>query len=78
MFISADLEWMDYLGGKGLIRKESRVNLLGNRLVLISPRTAPVKLKIGSGFPLAAALGQNRLALANPDAVPAGKYARAA
>ena len=78
LFVSADLEWMDYLAGKSLIRKESRVNLLGNRLVLISPRNGLLKLKIGPGFPLAAALGRNRLALANPAAVPAGKYARAA
>jgi molybdate transport system substrate-binding protein len=78
LFISADLEWMDYLEGKTLIRKESRVNLLGNRLVLVSPRTAPVTLKIGPGFPLAATLGKNRLALADPGAVPAGTYARAA
>ena len=78
LFMSADLEWMDYLSGKNLVRKESRVNLLGNRLVLVAPRGESVTLKIGPGFPLAGALGRNRLALANPDAVPAGKYARAA
>ncbi len=78
IFISADLEWMDYLAGRRLIRTESRVNLLGNRLVLIAPRAQPSTLKIAPGFPLAAALGRNRLALADPAAVPAGKYARAA
>jgi len=79
LFISADLDWMDYLANRKLIRADSRVNLLGNRLVLIAPASQPVAIKIAPGFGLAAALGsRDRLALANPDAVPAGKYARAA
>jgi molybdate transport system substrate-binding protein len=78
LFISADLDWMDYLADRRLIRAGSRVNLLGNRLVLVAPRAEPVTLKIGPGFALAAALGRHRLALADPAAVPAGKYARAA
>lgn len=78
LFISADLDWMDYLADRRLIRTDSRVNLLGNRLVLVAPRVQPVTLKIGPGFALAAALGRDRLALADPAAVPAGKYARAA
>ena len=61
-----------------MIRADSRVNLLGNRLVLIAPTAQPVTLKIAPGFGLAAALGRDRLALADPAAVPAGKYARAA
>lgn len=78
LFISADVDWMDYLAGRKLVQTASRVNLAGNRLVLIAPRAEPVSLRIAPGFPLAAALGTNRLALANPDAVPAGKYAKAA
>jgi molybdate transport system substrate-binding protein len=78
LFISADLEWMDHLAGRQLIRADSRVNLLGNRLVLIAPAGQPVTMKIAPGFGLAAALGRDRLALADPAAVPAGKYARAA
>ena len=78
IFISADLDWMDYLAARTLIRPDSRGNLLGNRLVLIAPRATKVGLKIGKGFGLAAALGRDRLALANPDVVPAGKYARTA
>jgi molybdate transport system substrate-binding protein len=55
------------------------VNLLGNRLVLIAPATAPgTTLRIAPGFPLARALGADRLAVADPSSVPAGKYARAA
>lgn len=78
IFISADLDWMDYLAARKLIRPDSRGNLLGNRLVLIAPRATKVALTIGKGFGLAAALGRDRLALANPDVVPAGRYARAA
>jgi molybdate transport system substrate-binding protein len=55
------------------------VNLLGNRLVLIAPKDAAPALTIAPGFGLAAALGtRGRLALADPEVVPAGKYARAA
>jgi molybdate transport system substrate-binding protein len=78
IFISADLDWMDYLAERTLIRTGSRTNLLGNRLVLIAPKGKAVSLKIDKGVGLAAALGRERLALANPDVVPAGKYARAA
>jgi molybdate transport system substrate-binding protein len=78
LFISADLDWMDYLEGRHLIRADTRCQLLGNRLVLIAPKAKPVALKIGPGFALAAALGRDRLAIADPAAVPAGKYARAA
>ena len=41
LFISADLDWMDYLADRQLIRTDTRVNLLGNRLVLIAPRAQP-------------------------------------
>jgi molybdate transport system substrate-binding protein len=78
VFISADLEWMDYLAERRLVRPESRSNLLGNRLVLIAPASAPVTFTIGPGFPLASAVGRERLAVADPAAVPAGKYAKAA
>ena len=78
IFISADLDWMDYLADRNLIQPESRSNLLGNRLVLIGAKGTHPALRIDRNFPLAAALGRSRLALANPDVVPAGKYARAA
>jgi molybdate transport system substrate-binding protein len=78
IFISADQDWMDYLAGRALLRPDSRSNLVGNRLVLIASKDPASTLKIGKGFGLAAALGSSRLALANPDVVPAGRYARAA
>lgn len=78
VFVSADLDWMDYLDSRGLIAAGTRANLLANELVLIAPRDSPVKLTIAPGFAVAQALGGGRLALANPASVPAGKYAKAA
>lgn len=78
IFISADQQWADYLDQRGLIDKASRFNLLSNELVLVAPAGSDVKLAIGPGFPLAATLGDNRLAVGDPDHVPAGIYARQA
>lgn len=77
VFISADLDWMDDLAGKKLIRDETRKNLLGNRLVLIAPASSAVTLRIEPGFDLRPALGEGRLAVAHTATVPAGKYAKA-
>jgi len=78
IFISADQQWADYLDQRGLIDKASRFNLLSNELVLVAPAGSDVKLVIAQGFPLAAALGDNRLAVGDPDHVPAGIYAHQA
>ena len=78
LYIAADLDWMEYLAARGLIRTDTRVSLLGNRLVLIAPRDSPIALTLSPGVRLAAALGRDRLAMGDPAAVPAGKYARAA
>lgn len=78
IFISADLEWMDDVAKHHGIDAASRVNLLGNDLVLIAPKASSVALTIGPGFGLAAALGNGRLAVGDPSAVPAGLYAKAA
>lgn len=78
LFISADLDWMDYAAGKNLIRADTRVNLLGNRIVLIAPKDANVTLSLAPGLNLAPALSGGRLAMANIEAVPAGKYGKAA
>lgn len=78
IFVSADLDWMDYVQKKNLIETDTRFNLLGNRLVLVAPKDSTVSLKIAKDFPLAATLGNNRLAMANVKAVPAGKYGHAA
>src|SRR5262245_38766710 len=79
MFISADLDWMDYVANKNLIKPETRANLLGNRIVLIAPKDKAEPVDIKPGFDLAKILGNDgRLAMANVDAVPAGKYGKAA
>jgi molybdate transport system substrate-binding protein len=77
IFISADLDWMDYGQQKDLIKPDSRSNLLGNRLVLIAPKDSSVSANIQPGFDLAALLKGGRLAMGNVDAVPAGKYGKA-
>ncbi|MBF9233627.1 molybdate ABC transporter substrate-binding protein [Microvirga sp. BT350] len=78
LFFSADLDWMDYVASKNLIQTESRSNLLGNSIVLVAPKDSTVQVSIERGFDLAAALGSGRLAMGNVDAVPAGKYGKAA
>ena len=78
IFMSADLDWMNYLQEKNLIKPESRVSLLGNRIVLIAPAATAAPVDIAKGFPLATLLGDGRLAMGDPAAVPAGKYGKAA
>ena len=78
MFISADLDWMDYVAQKGLIKPDTRSNLLGNRIVLVAPKAAAQPIEIKAGFDLGKVLDDGRLAMANVDAVPAGKYGKAA
>ena len=78
VFFSADTAWMDYLQSRKLIQAASRRNLLGNRLVLIAPAQSTIQLTIAPHFPLAAALGDGRLATGDPDSVPVGRYARSA
>jgi len=77
-FFSADLAWVDYLDERGLLKRGSRRDVLGNSLVLIASADSPLRLSVAPGFDLTAALGEGRLATADPDSVPAGKYARAA
>jgi len=78
IFISADLDWMDYLQKRNLIKPETRQTLLGNKLVLIAPADSTAKIEIAPGFALAGLLGNERLSMADPSAVPAGKYGKAA
>src|SRR4029077_348160 len=78
LFLSANLDWINYLEQKSLIKPESRVNLLGNRLVLIARKGEVQPIEIKPGFDLATRLGRGNLAVADVDHVPAGKYAKAA
>jgi len=78
IFLSANIDWMDYLAEKNAIVHRSRVNLLANQLALIAASNNPVYLRIAHGFPLTGALGDGRLSVADPDHVPAGMYAKTA
>src|SRR5215468_515004 len=78
IFISADVDWMDYLAQKNLIKPETRSNLLGNRIVLIAPKDNAQPIEVKPGFDLAKVIGEGRLSMANVDTVPAGKYGKAA
>ncbi|HEX9488919.1 MAG TPA: molybdate ABC transporter substrate-binding protein [Stellaceae bacterium] len=78
IFVSADLDWMDYAQRQGLINAATRKDFLANRLVLVAPASSNVAVTIAPNFPLAALLADGRLAIADPDIVPAGKYAKAA
>lgn len=78
IFFSADLEWMNYLQTRKLIQVPTRHDMLSNRLVLVAPADSQLKLKIAPNFPLAAVLGNGRLATGDPEGVPVGRYAREA
>ncbi len=78
IFISADLQWLDYLEKARLIRAGTRRNLLGNQLVLIEPSDADSKLKIAQGFDLAGAAGDGKIAVCAIDSCPGGIYAKEA
>lgn len=78
IFISANPKWMDYLSEKGLIEPETRLDLLGNRLVLIAPISNDSLIEITPGLDLAGLLGKERMAMGDPDHVPGGIYGKQA
>jgi molybdate transport system substrate-binding protein len=79
VLVSADPDWMDYSAKHDLIKDASRVNLLGNKLVLIAAKnSATGNVTIGPGFDLAKLAGDGRIATGDVRAVPVGLYAKAA
>jgi molybdate transport system substrate-binding protein len=79
IFASADTDWMDYAIGKKNINEPTRVNLLGNAIVLIAPKDSNIdNVAIGPGFDLAKLAGDAKIATGDVKAVPVGKYAKAA
>ncbi|HEV2161060.1 MAG TPA: molybdate ABC transporter substrate-binding protein, partial [Stellaceae bacterium] len=78
IFISADLKWMDELQGKDLVQAPTRRNLLGNELVLVAPVASGTKIDLAPGVDLLSHLKNGPLAMADPAAVPAGIYGKAA
>jgi molybdate transport system substrate-binding protein len=79
VFISADTDWMDYAASRKTINESSRINLLGNSIVLIAPKESRIdNAGIGPGFDLAKLAGDGRIATGDVKSVPVGKYAKAA
>lgn len=79
IFFSADLAWMDYLQDKNLIASDTRRTLLGNKLVLVAAKDSGAAIELAPGAKLADLLGKDgKLAMANVDSVPAGKYGKSA
>ena len=79
VYISADRKWMDYLADKGRIDTGTRIDLLGNRIVLIAPSDSTVNaVSLSPECDLKTILGDSRLAMGDPDHVPAGRYGKAA
>ncbi len=79
VFLSADVDWMDYGAKRNLIKNDTRIDLLGNRLVLIAPKDSKIDhVTIAPGFDLAGLAGNGRIATGDVRAVPVGLYAKAA
>ena len=79
VFVSADTAWMDYVKDKKAINEPTRVNLLGNSIVLIAPKDSKIdKVTIDQGFDLAKLAGDGKVVTGDVKAVPVGKYAKAA
>ena len=75
VFISADEAWMDDVATHGALASGTRRDLLGNALVLVAPRASNALVDLTRPQSLLQALGSERLAIALPKAVPAGRYA---
>ncbi len=76
VFISADTQWMDYLEQGRLVDAGTRFTLVGNALVLIAPADSPLRSLRLDADSVGRALGDGRLAVADTNSVPAGRYAR--
>lgn len=78
IFISADQDWMEYLVKAGLVQADSRTTFLGNQLVLVMERSQAKRLTIDGNLDIVRLLEGKRLAVGDVNAVPAGRYAKAA
>jgi molybdate transport system substrate-binding protein len=73
IFASADTDWMDYATRKKTIQESTRVNLLGNSIVLIAPKDSTIE-----HLAIEQLAGYGKIATGDVKAVPVGKYAKAA
>ncbi len=77
IFLSADPGWMDEAVRRGLVRAQTRVDLMGNTLVLVGPRSDTAPREIDNAAPILALVARGRIAMCDPDGDPAGRYAKA-
>jgi molybdate transport system substrate-binding protein len=77
LFLSASIQWMDDLAGKGLIQPDSRRDLLSNTLILVGPPGAATVTLDGS-LDLVGLLDGGKLSMALVESVPAGQYGKEA
>ena len=78
LYISADTKWADYLAERSLIAPDGRIDLLGNSIVLVAPKGSAMSVDLTKPDGLVTALGDARLAMGDPEFVPAGRYGKAA
>ncbi|SLM28085.1 molybdate transporter subunit; periplasmic-binding component of ABC superfamily [Desulfamplus magnetovallimortis] len=78
IYLSANPKWMDFLEKNNMLEPGTRFDLLGNRIVLIAPLNSTMTITIDKGFDLAGVLGDEKLAMGDPDHVPAGIYGKQA
>lgn len=78
IFISADQDWMDHVSAAGLVQSDSRFTFLGNQLALVMERSQAQRQVIDAQLNITGILNGRRLAVGDVNAVPAGRYAKAA
>ncbi len=74
IYLSANVKWMDFLAKEKLLEPNTRINLLGNALVIIAPKDEIFEVKPQADFDFPSAF-EGPLALGDPSHVPAGIYA---
>ncbi len=77
IFISADKDWADYLQTRNLLEAKSRVDLLANELVLITPANRKLQINVNKNTDFANSFS-GKLCTGEPASVPVGKYAKQA
>lgn len=78
VYISANAGWMDVLEADNLVTPHTRLNLVGNKLVLVAPADEAAPLDLNTSGSVAKRLGDRPLAMALIKAVPAGIYGKQA
>ncbi|KJG10961.1 molybdenum ABC transporter substrate-binding protein [Photobacterium kishitanii] len=79
IYLSANEKWMDYAQQQGAIAANTRKDIVKNSLVMVAPLSYPQnKVKVSASWDLAKALDGTRLAVGDPNYVPAGIYAKQA